>query len=61
MKISIYIKQVRKKLNLTQKEFAEILGKERCSVTNYEIGRAKPRADTLLKIQKLESEHTTAQ
>lgn len=36
------IKQLRKKLNLTQQEFANRLGLKRNSVANYETGRNTP-------------------
>ena len=53
MEIHKYIKQVRKKLNITQDEYARLLGRSRSTVANYENGNIKPSADVLLKIQEL--------
>jgi len=53
MKISDYVKAIRSYLKLTQKDFGNKIGKTRCSIANYETGRAIPPGDILLKIQKL--------
>lgn len=44
------IKEVRKKLNLTQNEFAEKYDVSEQSVRNWEAGRRKPSTSTLEKI-----------
>lgn len=54
MKISDYVKAIRSHLKLTQKDFGNKIGKSRCSIANYETGRAIPPGDTLLKIQELD-------
>lgn len=56
MKISNYIKVIRSKLGLTQRELANRIGKDRSSIANYETGRAIPPGDVLLKIQALEAQ-----
>lgn len=55
MNIGTYIKEIRNRLGLTQKQLAKKLGKERCTIANYEVGRAIPPGDILLKIQELEA------
>jgi len=52
MKICEYIKGVRKKLKLTQSQFAEELKINRCNIANYETGRVVPPGNILLKIQE---------
>lgn len=51
--ISIYVKSSRAKLGLTQKVFANLLGKKRYNIAKYETGKAIPPGDIVLKIQKL--------
>ncbi|MCK5312772.1 MAG: helix-turn-helix transcriptional regulator [Desulfobacteraceae bacterium] len=53
MNISTFIKQSRKSLNLTQKQFGVLLNKHRSNITNYEIGRAIPPGDVVLKVIQL--------
>ena len=55
MNIAKYVKSVRAKLGLTQKDFAKRLDTYRTNITNYELGRAIPPGDILLKIQELEN------
>lgn len=43
------IKEIRKKLDLTQQEFADRLGIKRGGVANYEIGRNEP-ADSVISL-----------
>lgn len=43
------LKELRKKLGLTQQEFAERLGIKRNAVTNYEVGRNEP-ADMVVSL-----------
>jgi len=50
MHIKTFIKQSRKSLNLTQKQFGALLNKKRLNITTYEIGRAIPPGDVVLKI-----------
>ncbi len=47
------IKFIRKTMNYTQDEFAKRLNIKRSSVGAYEEGRALPRIDTLLTIEKV--------
>lgn len=42
-------KEIREKLNLTQKQFSEKLGKSVRSVQNYELGSTTPDGKTMLK------------
>lgn len=51
--ISKYIKEIRQSLNLTQKIFAEKIGKTRGDIAKYETEKAIPPGDILLKIQAL--------
>ena len=55
MDIANYIKSVREKLELTQDEFAQKIKTKRANISNYEIGRAIPPGDILLRIQELEN------
>ncbi len=55
MNIAKYIKELREKLNLTQKGLARKIGVPRGNIANYEVGRAIPPGDILLKIQELEN------
>ena len=48
-----YIKNLRKKLNLTQEGFAELIGKDRTTVARYESGDVIPPGNVLLEIQAL--------
>ena len=61
MKISNYIKDLRSKLNLTQKQLGERIEKNRCAIANYETGRAIPPGDVLLRIQELELLYPSAE
>ncbi|MCK5100757.1 MAG: helix-turn-helix transcriptional regulator [Desulfobacteraceae bacterium] len=45
-----FIKQSRKDLNLTQKQFGTLFNKKRINITAYETGRAIPPGDVVLKI-----------
>ncbi|HEF5705396.1 helix-turn-helix domain-containing protein [Bacillus cereus group sp. BfR-BA-01423] len=36
------LREVRKKKDLTQQELAEMINKDRCTISNYEIGDSKP-------------------
>lgn len=58
MKITDYIKSIRKKLGLTQEGLAAKIESNRFNVANYETGRAIPPGDVLLKIQELDSLHS---
>ncbi|MBF0121565.1 MAG: helix-turn-helix transcriptional regulator [Desulfobacterales bacterium] len=53
MKSCVLLKNLRLKLNITQKEMAKILGKSRSNIANYERGYAIPPGDTLLKVLDL--------
>ena len=43
------LKELRKKQNLTQTEFANIIGLQRATYNKQEIEKAKPDIDTLIK------------
>ena len=60
MTIQDYIRAVRKKLNLTQEQFANLLSTNRFNITNYETGRAIPPGNMLLKIQALDPDRKKA-
>jgi transcriptional regulator with XRE-family HTH domain len=47
------VKDKRKKLGLTQEEFAARLGVERYNLSKWETGISRPKADVLLKIIEL--------
>lgn len=47
------IRELRQKLRLTQEELAKKLGVERSTVTKWELGESKPRADMLVKLSKI--------
>ena len=53
MHTSQFVKQSRESLNLTQKQFGSLLNKNRSNITNYELGRAIPPGDVVLKIIQL--------
>lgn len=36
------LREIRKKKDLTQQELAEKINKDRCTISNYEIGDSKP-------------------
>lgn len=55
---SDFIKNARKKLNLTQAQFASLIGKKRLCITGYETGRSIPPGDVVLNILKIISPHT---
>jgi len=44
------LKSARKNIDLTQKEFSEILNISRSTYTHYEIGTIEPRFETLVQI-----------
>src|ERR1700730_11550493 len=47
------IKQARKKLKLSQKAFADVLGVSFATVNRWERGHAEPQADRLARIKDL--------
>ena len=47
------VRELRQQLELTQEELAKRLGVERSTVTKWEIGESKPRADVLVKLSKV--------
>lgn len=47
------LKELREKRGLTQEELAKILSVSRSTVTLWELGINKPRADTLVKLAKV--------
>ncbi len=53
MKINESIRTLRKKLGLTQEEFAEKVGVKRSLIGAYEEGRAEPRLELLQKMASL--------
>ena len=44
------LREQRQRMNLTQEALAKALGVERSTVTKWEIGESKPRADMLVKL-----------
>ena len=52
-----FVRRIRKRLGITQREFAQKIGKTRDAVANYETCRAIPPGDVVLKIQELENHH----
>lgn len=54
--ISEMIREKRKKLKITQRELAEMIGKTRWDIANYENEKAIPPGDVLIKIQELRPE-----
>ena len=47
------VKQTRKVLGLTQKQFAELLGVKRGRVASYETSRSEPPGSLMLRIIEL--------
>lgn len=47
------IKKMRVQRNMTQEELGEKLGVSRSTVTQWELGVNKPRADMLVKLSRL--------
>jgi len=47
------IKEIRTKLKLTQKDFANLIGKSVASLKNYESGKTEPGKDVMAKISEL--------
>ena len=54
MNIANTIKQIRKRLGLTQTKLAEKIGSNRFNIANYETGRSIPPADVFVRIQDLD-------
>ena len=52
-KIAQFIKRVRVKAGLTQKQFGDLIGKKRDVIAKYETGKAIPPGDVLLRIQSI--------
>jgi len=48
-----YVRKARKRLKLTQKQLAGLLGIKRDSIANYELARAMPPGDVILNLQKI--------
>ncbi len=51
--IKLNLKQHRRKLDITQKELANLLGVDATSVTKWETGEALPRADKLPQLAQI--------
>ena len=49
-KINVIIKTIRKELGLSQNDFAELVGSNRCNIAKYETDAAMPPGDVLLAI-----------
>jgi transcriptional regulator with XRE-family HTH domain len=45
--LSLRIREARKRLDITQKEFAELLGVSQARIAHYETGRGAPRVHEL--------------
>ena len=55
METSTLVKEKRKALGLTQQQLADILGKERSSISRYETGDADPPGSVILKLQSMKT------
>lgn len=53
MRTQKFIKESRKKLNLTQKALAEKLGIQRYNIAKYETAKSVPPGDVVLKVIEL--------
>ena len=53
MEISVWIKQVRTKMNMTQEDFAEELGVTRQTVSSWENGKSYPDILSIIKISNM--------
>jgi len=53
MKIASEIKEIRKKLGITQAELAKKINSNRYNIANYETSRAIPPATIYIKIKNL--------
>lgn len=60
MEIADLIRNIRKKLGLTQEQLAQAIGSNKFNISNYETGRATPPGDVLLKIQALSPKNEKA-
>jgi len=49
----ITIAEKRRNMNLSQEQLAVLLGVDRTTVSKWEIGEAKPRVETLVKLAKI--------
>lgn len=50
MNLGSNLQNLRKEKNILQKEMADILGINRVTYTNYELGKREPDIETLIKI-----------
>jgi DNA-binding transcriptional regulator YiaG len=50
MKAAVLVKSIRKHLHLTQPQLADRVGTRYYNIANYELGRAQPPGDILLRI-----------
>lgn len=53
MDFAVEIKTYRSRLNMTQRELADVLGVARNTVNRWEMGIKNPRAETLRRIQNM--------
>lgn len=53
MKNYILISEQRKKMDLTQKQLAKMLGVQPSAISNYETGIRKPRGKTAIRLSKI--------
>jgi len=51
--VSEYVRGIRKRLNLTQLEFARLIDSKRNNIAKYETGKAIPPGDVILRIQQI--------
>ena len=49
----MFIKSARRRLGLSQEEFAGLVGVARYSISDYETGRCQPPGGLVLKIQRI--------
>ena len=55
--IGQYIKSIRKRIGLKQRELAQTVGRDRSTIACYEIGQALAPGDVILTLQRLELEY----
>ncbi len=52
-----FIKNIRKRLNMTQEEFGKMLGLRQVCISSWERGRCKPNTSNAVEIIKLAAKY----
>lgn len=52
-KVKIYLPAVRVNAKMTQEQWANELGYDKCTIVNWEAGRGEPNVTTLRKMSEL--------